>query len=312
MLCKFLSLLLGLLLLFAMVGSAQSTGPQTVRIAPGEALKLKAGTTNATAYQWIKNGSAIIDAKTDTYTITSPGIYTVITYNANGCASDPADPITVIQDNTTVNADLMLIKSSETRAITVNEVFEYNLKLKNNGPSGATLVLVTDVLPPTLVFEDLTPPIMGTAKYNLNTKTITWEIPKMAYLAVADLKIKVRATAGGVVKNTATVSAAENDPLNNNNSSTDLKPIIEIKVPNVFTPNNDGKNDYLKITGLEFYSTNEITIVNRWGSTVYEKKGYQNDWTANGLSDGTYFYVLKVKTANSEWQELKGYVTVIR
>ena len=32
---------------------------------------------------------------------------------------------------------------------------------------------------------------------------------------------------------------------------------------------------------------------NRWGRVVYHSKDYHNDWDGGGLSDGTYFYVLK-------------------
>lgn len=300
-----------MLLFYAITCPAQSPA-QPVSIGPGGAVKLKAQTLNAAGYQWVKNGSAIAGAVSATYTVTAPGIYTVISYNSDGCASVPADPVTVIQNNALANADLVITKSSENRGIMVNEVFEYSLKVKNNGPDVASSIMVKDPLPESLSLEQLLKPTTGNAVYNAGSRTISWQIPTMENGGTAELVMKVRAKTGGVITNTATVIAAENDPVTGNNTASDDKPIIEIKIPNIFTPNDDGKNDRFRIAGLEYFSNNEISIVNRWGNVVYEKVGYQNDWTANGLADGTYFYVLKVKMANSKWQEFKGYITVMR
>ncbi len=78
----------------------------------------------------------------------------------------------------------------------------------------------------------------------------------------------------------------------------------EVKVPSVFTPNADGFNDILIIqidgkTDLEqaklskFYQQTEFVVFNRNGKKVYESNDYQNNWNGDGISDGTYFYVLK-------------------
>lgn len=83
-----------------------------------------------------------------------------------------------------------------------------------------------------------------------------------------------------------------------------------LKVPNLFTPNGDGVNDVFEIRGLDKFAQNELIIVNRWGNEVFHRTGYQNNWTGEGLNEGTYYYVLKVKT--TEWQVIKGYITLMR
>ncbi|WP_293306685.1 DUF7507 domain-containing protein, partial [Pedobacter sp. UBA5917] len=86
-----------------------------------------------------------------------------------------------------------------------------------------------------------------------------------------------------------------------------------ITIPNLFTPNGDGINDTFEIIGLNQYQANELQIVNRWGNEVFHAKGYQNNWTGEGLNEGTYYYLLRVKKANSnEFEVYKGYITLIR
>ncbi len=49
-------------------------------------------------------------------------------------------------------------------------------------------------------------------------------------------------------------------------------------IKNVVTANGDGHNDVLYIDGIERFPDNEVIVMNRWGSEVYRKKGYANDW----------------------------------
>lgn len=78
---------------------------------------------------------------------------------------------------------------------------------------------------------------------------------------------------------------------------------LEYQIPNVFTPNEDGFNDFFYIDTSVFIP-DEITILNRWGNVVY----YSVDvfsWNGRNklgsiCSDGTYFYVIKTKTNTFE------------
>ncbi|MEZ4806980.1 MAG: gliding motility-associated C-terminal domain-containing protein [Flavobacteriales bacterium] len=81
----------------------------------------------------------------------------------------------------------------------------------------------------------------------------------------------------------------------------------DIIIPNVFSPNNDGQNDAFTIDNIDFFP-NVLTIFNRWGSVVYEKKDYRNQWKGTDLPDGTYFYVLVL----DDGREFTGHVTLLR
>ena len=69
--------------------------------------------------------------------------------------------------------------------------------------------------------------------------------------------------------------------------------LCKVTVPNVFTPNGDGKNDYFYIVNLEFYPNTHCIIYNRWGGKVYESNDYKNDWDGKNVTAGTYYYVLE-------------------
>jgi gliding motility-associated-like protein len=84
----------------------------------------------------------------------------------------------------------------------------------------------------------------------------------------------------------------------------------EVLIPNVFTPNGAQGNDTFEIGGLEKYNGAELTIFNRWGDKVYESTNYRNDWRANDLSEGTYWYILKLPYGIKT--EYKGNVQILR
>ena len=82
-------------------------------------------------------------------------------------------------------------------------------------------------------------------------------------------------------------------------------------VPNVFTPNGDGKNDVFEFI-FENLTELNCVIFNRWGKQVAEITAPDKSWDGKNGSDGTYFYVLKAKGLDDVDYNLKGTVTLIR
>ena len=84
-------------------------------------------------------------------------------------------------------------------------------------------------------------------------------------------------------------------------------------IPNVVTPNGNGKNDVLLIPCAEQFPNNELRVFNRWGDKVYSTTNYQNDWAAtykgNTLPAGTYYYMFQ---QSRESQPRQGFFEVIR
>lgn len=86
-----------------------------------------------------------------------------------------------------------------------------------------------------------------------------------------------------------------------------------LKIPNVITPNSDGINDVFYIENIDKYPYSELTILNRWGNTVYEANGYDNTWDAKDQPGGTYYYVLFTGNGpNNPNKVYKGSITVVK
>lgn len=71
--------------------------------------------------------------------------------------------------------------------------------------------------------------------------------------------------------------------------------VRDCTLPKGISPNGDGNNDYLDLAD---YHAEYISIYNRYGTLVYDKKDYRNEWFGHSnkgeqLPEGTYFMVLK-------------------
>ena len=61
-----------------------------------------------------------------------------------------------------------------------------------------------------------------------------------------------------------------------------------------------------RTTNLDKHPNSALTIFDRWGKKVFDSPDYQNNWKADGASDGTFFYILHVPDDKS----YSGFITV--
>ncbi len=84
-----------------------------------------------------------------------------------------------------------------------------------------------------------------------------------------------------------------------------------IEIPNFISPNNDGKNDFWLIKGVENLQGYTLNIFNKLGEVVYNTTDYNNTWDGmynnKELSNGTYYY----NFTNGVIVH-KGFITVVR
>ncbi|UOE50492.1 gliding motility-associated C-terminal domain-containing protein [Mucilaginibacter sp. SMC90] len=86
-----------------------------------------------------------------------------------------------------------------------------------------------------------------------------------------------------------------------------------IDIPNTFTPNGDGNNDYWKINNAQNYPQAIVQVFTRYGQKVFESKGYgipfDGTYKGSKLPAGVYYYILNLgKSCNL----LSGSLTIIR
>ena len=144
----------------------------------------------------------------------------------------------------------------------------------------------------------ITPPQNGTVQVNIDgtityTPTITSGIDSFQY-AICDGK-------GGA--DTAWVYIT----------------IEDCKIPNTFSPNGDGVNDFFEIPCVTGKEHVVLCVYNRWGAEVFRNENYDNvsglfegKYKGEDLPDGTYYYVLKYTNAKNEKVDKAGFVVIHR
>lgn len=92
-------------------------------------------------------------------------------------------------------------------------------------------------------------------------------------------------------------------------------------VPNTFSPNGDGRNESFFPRGTGLFKVRRLTIFNRWGQVVFEKRDFNPNDPAAGW-DGTfkgqkasadvYVYQMEIVCDNNAVIPVKGNITLLR
>jgi len=246
---------------------------------------INAGTTPSTniTYLWSGPRDATLSAITNySISVNTPGVYYVtITNTTTGCSSQ--NSVAVL--NGTVNADFTPNPSSGYSPLSVS--FANNSTYGN--PSNLTYTwsfgngsTITTTASPSL-------PLPGTSTtyYAPGTYTVVLIMQNGSCIDTAYKIINVDIPS-------------------------------DLEVPNVFTPNGDGVNDYF-ILHTSNLSEIECTIIDRWGAEMYkvttDKGNIQWDGKTKGGKDapaGSYYYIIKAKGSDGKEYEKKGFITLLR
>lgn len=93
-------------------------------------------------------------------------------------------------------------------------------------------------------------------------------------------------------------------------------------IPNVFSPNGDGKNDYFTLYGGPFSATKirMMRIYTRWGEVIFERENFDMDnisgWDGKIKGEqpipGVYVYWIEIEQLGGQTKTYKGDVTLMR
>jgi len=96
----------------------------------------------------------------------------------------------------------------------------------------------------------------------------------------------------------------------------------KIRIPNVFTPNDDGKNDsFIAYNVKAAIKIDEMLVFDRWGELLFiekdielgdEQRGWDGRFKDQKVNPGVYVYLFKIKFLDGEIVPFSGDITVLR
>jgi gliding motility-associated-like protein len=94
----------------------------------------------------------------------------------------------------------------------------------------------------------------------------------------------------------------------------DVNQYVALFIPNVFSPNGDGKNDAFKFQiNPNDISTFKAAIFDRWGKRVVDFNAVTETWDGGDYPAGTYYWVIEAtKTDGSEFKPATGFFKLIK
>ncbi|WP_271764701.1 BspA family leucine-rich repeat surface protein [Aquimarina algiphila] len=259
-------------------------------------------------------------------TISLPSIGNINTINNSATAI-------ITDDDVPPNPNLALSKTgvyedtNNDGVLNTGDQIVYTFVIENNGSEIITNIMITDPLPGIVLSGesiDLAPGEIDdstfTAIYDLTENDIlTSSVTNQAFVTGID-PMNVEIIDFSDDPNDDTNSDDDDDGDGEDPTITELQNEDELTIYEVITPNGDGLNDELRISGLVKYPNNNIIIYNRWGAKVFEAEGYEQKGTplfkgiAKGkkkvLPTGAYFFTLQYQNSIGTATFKSGYLHI--
>ncbi len=257
----------------------------------------------------------ILPPQTITFAPLPTKTYGDVDFAPGATSTNSIIPITYTSDNTAVAVFLngnIHITGAGTTNITASQAGNNDFAAANP----VTQVLTVNKAPLTVIADNKTKPFGApiptlTATYvgfvYNDTPAEFTELPSITTTAVENSPVgQYPITVSGGISADYIIN-----PVAGTLTITAIPPTIDI--PNAFTPNGDGFNDLWEIKALVDYPHCMVSVYNRYGSLIYQSKGYARPWdgTYGGsqVPVGTYYYIID---PGNNTAKLSGSVTVLR
>jgi uncharacterized repeat protein (TIGR01451 family) len=160
----------------------------------------------------------------------APSSFTIVVKSGD---TSKTNPVTVTFACEGPIADLSITKSDSPDPVVAGADITYTIRLRNNGPTDASDVGVTDMIPTNTTFVSFqapegwsssTPTAGGTGAVQASKSTLSNTSGFQVFTLVVN--VNPQASAGSPIDNTATVGADTVDPISANNSSTTRTTVV--------------------------------------------------------------------------------------
>ncbi len=163
--------------------------------------------------------------------------------------------------------------------------------------------------------------LFPTANFPIDTVNYTWEWSQDSTLIFNDFPYNP--TAQPVTTTTYTVTVTNSEGCTVSDEITiRIRRNRDVFIPNVFSPNFDGKNDVFMIYGgIGISQISSMQVFNRWGDMVFENTNFGTDDPAQGwdgthrgreLNPGAYVYYIVVEFIDGTTDTYRGDVTIVK
>ncbi|WP_316759637.1 gliding motility-associated C-terminal domain-containing protein [Pedobacter aquatilis] len=319
----------------------------SLEICEGNTVQLSSSASSGNI--WYRNGVIIPGATNTTFDASLAGRYTLGVISTGGCVSQISDPIDVIINAPppipTISTQSSLVICKGTAALLVssassgnqwfkngilingatsqnylaNAAGNYSVKTKNN--SGCESLLSNSISISVEAFELSLTASKTIAEFgskvelktssNLKYKVLNWSPANLfndagAINQIFEFKNEIIVTVNAISENGCQASATIKIALNKKR---------DLFIPNTFTPNGDGKNDFVKVYGTGIESI-DWSVYSQWGELIYKSKERDAAWDGSyrGVMQpvGVYVYKCTVRFTDGEQMVKHGSINLLR
>lgn len=321
------------------------TGPAIV--CQGDTNLFQVPFSNNTYYSWTSNNGTIVDTSNNEIDVkfnTTVGSHTITINAINQCGSSTASKSIQVKAYPTVNAGndtIVCISESVVLSTPTGSGYSYSW---SDGSSAISSTHTATVAPTTTTTYTVT--VTGTGGC-LKKDSVRIQIQNPSLASYADstcpngsfpiqlttdslgayswstgaITPQISVVDTGIYTLTVKFPNAVCARIITYNVSPDACP-VELKLPNVFSPNGDNFNDFFTPVPpgkFDIYDIDkfDIKIYSRWGELLFESTDSSFKWNGNNkqgkpASDGIYYYIAELTLKSDKPKSLTGFITLTR